>query len=126
MSSTYVWAPRDSKGDQKIADDGDTVSIHGKQRHSQYVEVLRSWHVGKHNKIKTAIGGSWAWSSEDNSTFYGSRPGINNIELSFTRYFGTNKKLLIPVKASAVYNPLTDNLYVYFTIELIHNTKIGY
>ena len=59
-----------------------------------------------------------------NSPFYGSRPGINNIELDIVRYFEVAEEFLIPVKASAVYNPLSDNLFVYFTIELIHNTKI--
>ena len=126
LSSTYLWGPRDSKGEQKIDDEGNSIPIHGDQRHSQYVEVLKSWHIGEHNKIKASIGGSWAWTSDDNSTFYGSKPGINNIELDFVRYFEVAKKLIIPVKASVVYNPLSDNMFVYFTIELIHNTKIGH
>ena len=126
LSSTYVWGPRDSKGDQKIDEEGNSIPIHGDQRHSQYVELLKSWHISEHNKIKAVVGGSWAWTSDDNSTFYGSKPGINNIELNFVRYFEVSKKLLIPVKASAVYKPLSDNLFAYFTIELIHNTKIGH
>ncbi|RLD26001.1 MAG: hypothetical protein DRI70_06255 [Bacteroidetes bacterium] len=124
LSSTYLWGPRDSKGDQKLDEDGNSIPIHGDQRHSQYVEILKSWHIDKNIKIKTAIGGSWAWTSDDNSTFYGSKPGINNIELDIVRYFEVAEEFLIPVKASAVYNPLSDNLFVYFTIELIHNTKI--
>jgi hypothetical protein len=126
MSSTYVWAPRDSKGTEKIDEEGNSIPIHGDQRHSQYVEILKTWKIGEHNKIKAAVGGSWAWTSDDNSTFYGSKAGINNIELHFVRYFEAGEKFVIPVKASAAYNPLSDNMYVYFTIELIHNTKIGH
>jgi len=125
MSSTYVWGPRDSVGAETIDEEGNPVPIHGDQRHSQYVEMLRSWKIGEHNKIKAVVGGSWAWTSDDDSTFYGDKPGINNIELNGIRYFEVTENFTIPVKASAVYNPLSDSMYVYFSIEFIHNTKIG-
>jgi hypothetical protein len=124
LSSTYVWGPRDSQGEARVDANGDTTYVHGEQRHSQYVELRRSWHVGADYKVKAAIGGSWAWSSEDNSTFYGDEPGINNIELDVIRYFHPSETLVLPVKASVVYNPLSDDLFVYFTIELVHNAKI--
>jgi hypothetical protein len=126
LSSTYVWGPRDSQGRANVDANGDTTFVHGDQRHSQYVELRRSWHVGEDYGVKAAIGGSWAWSSEDNSTFYGDKPGINNIELHVIRYFHPKESLVLPVKASTVYNPLSDNMYVYFTVELVHNAKIGH
>ncbi|MCV9386281.1 hypothetical protein [Reichenbachiella ulvae] len=95
----------------------------GKQRYSQYFKIS---YVAKINETKLLpyIGYSYSWSDFSGPSFYGDRPGFNDIGVSISRKIFDTKTISIPFKATLSYNNLSNNIYLVGTLSLIELSKI--
>ena len=95
----------------------------GDQRYTQYLEVAYNWKRGK-NKLQVHIGGSFSWNDPSGPTFYGDRPGLNNMGVSFSRTLLRSESITLPIKATAYLNAVTNNIYLVATIQIIEISRL--
>ena len=105
-------------------DDENGVQLRrGQQRYSQYFSIAYNWYFNT-SKIEVHVGGAFSWNDFSGESFYGARPGFNDIGISFTKRIFDMEKVNIPVKAAICINPLTNNLYLAATVQIIQFSKL--
>ena len=95
----------------------------GEQRYSQYLAIYYSWYWDR-NKVSAHVGGSFSWNDPNGPTFYGSKPGFNDIGLTFYHKLIDTKSISIPIKASVIVNTLSNNVYLIAGIQLLEISKV--
>ncbi|WP_224490163.1 hypothetical protein [Robertkochia flava] len=90
----------------------------GPQRYSQYFQLQYSWYMKK-SKFSAHVGGSFSWQDFGGPSFYGDRPGFNDIGISFSRKLVDTPSVTIPIKVASYLNTLSNNLYLVAVIQLI-------
>lgn len=121
FSSTFLFG-RDRPSTPE--DDANDIQLRrGAQRYTQYLALAYNWYWGA-SKVGVHLGGSFSWNDFSGATFYGNRPGFNDIGVSFYRKLFNTKTVSIPIKASAYINALTNNVYLTATIQVIEISKI--
>ncbi len=104
-------------------DDEDGIELRrGDQRYSQYT-LLSYAKVFNKTKFQAHAAYSFSWSDPSGATFYGDRPGFNDIGVSVTRKLIDSKSISLPFKASLYVNPLSNNIYLVGTIAIIEISK---
>ncbi|WP_224484433.1 hypothetical protein [Robertkochia aurantiaca] len=89
----------------------------GSQRYSQYLKLTYSWYMEK-SKFSAHLGGSFSWDDLDGATFYGDRPGFNDIGVSFSSILIDTPHVTIPVKVATYVNTLSNNVYLVGVLQL--------
>ncbi|TNJ44299.1 hypothetical protein KFZ70_03180 [Tamlana fucoidanivorans] len=120
LSSTFLFG-RD-RPSLPEDDANDILLRRGEQRYTQYFNVTYSKKAGDY-KIEAHIGYSFSWNDLSGPTFYSSKAGFNDIGVSLKRNLVDTDKITIPIKASMVVNPLSDNVYLVATIQLVDITR---
>ncbi len=95
----------------------------GPQRYSQYLEFSYYWYLNK-TKVVSHVGGSFSWVNFNGETFYGNRPGFNDIGITFYHKLFNTENFSIPIKASISVNTLSNNVYLMAGVQLLELTKI--
>ncbi len=103
--------------------ENDVLLRRGKQRYSQYFALQ---YIKKINKIKLTVhaGYSYSWADPSGATFYYRKPGFNDIGASITRNIIDSETISLPLKVSLTLNPLTNNLYLMATMNILELSKI--
>ena len=70
------------------------------------------------------MGGSFSWADPSGAQFYGEKAGINDVGISYTKKLIINKKVQLPIKAAALLNPLSENMFLLITVNLIQINKL--
>nr|WP_321452257.1 hypothetical protein [uncultured Carboxylicivirga sp.] len=104
-------------------EDGNTITRRGDQRYTQYLALEYGWYWGD-NKVKAHVGGSFSLTNPTGTQFYGAKPGFNDIGFAFTRKVKVNENTKLPVKVSAIMNPLAQKSYLQFSVDLIQISKL--
>ncbi|TDQ19286.1 hypothetical protein DFQ04_1107 [Algoriphagus boseongensis] len=105
-------------------DDAEGILLRrGEQRYTQYLKAAYNWYWGT-SKLEAHVAGSFSWNDFSGPTFYGNKPGFNDIGISISRKLINSNSLSIPVKASAYINTVTNNIYLVATIQLIEISKL--
>ncbi len=95
----------------------------GDQRYSQYFRLQYTTKiVGA--KLQVHAGYSFSWADLDGSTFYGKKPGFNDLGVSITRNLFNTKVVSIPFKAALCINPVSNNIYLAGSISIIELSKL--
>ena len=106
-------------------DDADGILLRrGEQRYTQYFKLLYTTKLSEKSKLQAHLGYSFSWNDISGPTFYGDRPGFNDIGISFTRNLWDTKSISVPFKASLYTNAVTNNVYLVGSIMIIQLSKI--
>lgn len=122
VTSSVLIYGRDAKLENRVIG-GDTLLTRAGERYSQYLELSYQWSNGDY-KFEGILGGAFSWADPSGSHFYGPRPGLNNVGLNVTRKFSITENLEIPVKVSALINPLSENAFLLISINLIQLSRL--
>lgn len=95
----------------------------GAQRYTQFFKLGYTTKINK-AKLNAFVGYSFSWADFSGATFYGSKPGFNDIGVSITRNIINTKTVSFPFKASLCFNPLSNNVYLTGTLAIIELSKI--
>ena len=120
-SSTFLYGR-----DRPSLPEDDAAGIplrRGEQRYSQYFKLQYSW-VREKSKIVLHAGYSFSWNDPSGPTFYGNKPGFNDIGVSFYRKIIDTKTISIPFKASFYINTVSNDIYLVGTLQLIELSKL--
>ena len=77
-----------------------------KNAFSNYAEVGFTLFSNKNTNLSLLVGAAFSFQTDTN--FYGSRTGISNIELAYSKTIYLFKKLNLPISAKAMWNNLQD------------------
>jgi hypothetical protein len=101
-------------GDDKNQDENGEYGEGNKNNFSTYLELEYKFHVGGNFiELSPFIGGSLFGSS-----WYGSKPGIINLGLSASKEIPVTERFSIPVRVSAVANPVAQSAFLVFAVSL--------
>ncbi len=95
----------------------------GDQRYTQYFKLQYTTKMAN-AKLQVHAGYSLSWADFDGPTFYGKRPGFNDLGVSITRNLFNTKVVSIPFKAMLSINPVSNNIYLAGTISIIELSKL--
>ncbi|MDO6470296.1 hypothetical protein [Maribacter sp. 1_MG-2023] len=120
-SSTFIFG-RDRPS---LAEDdaNDILLRRGEQRYSQYINLQYTWKL-KNTKIQAHAGYSFSWNDIGGPSFYGNKPGFNDLGVSFYKTIIDTKNISIPFKASIYVNPLSNDVYLVGSILLLDLIKV--
>ena len=120
-SSTFIFG-RDTDIIEEIIN-GEVVTSRGDQRYSQYFSLAHNWKWSG-GKVEANVGGSFSWTDPGGAQFYGSKAGINDVGVSFTKYLVVNDYVKLPIKAAVLVNPMAETMYLLLTLNLIQVSKL--
>ena len=107
-ASTLLW------GDDKNQDENGEYGYGTKNNFSTYLEVEYKFHIARNFiELSPFIGGSLFGSS-----WYGSKPGIINLGVAARKEIPITDKFSLPVKVSAITNPVAQSVFLVFTVSL--------
>jgi hypothetical protein len=104
-------------------DENDILLRRGDQRYSQYFKLQYTTKL-TNAKLQAHVGYSFSWADVSGATFYGSKPGFNDIGLSLTRNLFNTKVVSIPFKAALTVNPLSNDVYLVGSLLIVELSKL--
>lgn len=120
LSSTFIFG-RD-RPSLPEDDANDILLRRGDQRYTQFFSLSYATKI-RDFKIEGHIGYSFSWNNFNGPSFYASKAGFNDIGVSLKRNLFDTDKITIPLKVSLYANPLSNNMYLVATIQLVDITR---